>query len=39
MHQSYASDENVTTRVDPIFSSHRFNPVTGPIIIDKEGYG
>jgi len=35
--KDYASDENVTTRVDPIFSEHRFNPVPVRIIIDKEG--
>lgn len=35
--KDYASDENVITRVDPIFSEHRFNPVPVRIIIDREG--
>ena len=35
--KNYASDENVTARVDPVFSEHRFNPVPVRIIIDKEG--
>jgi hypothetical protein len=35
--KDYATDENVTTRVDPIFTVHRFNPVPVRIIIDKEG--
>jgi Gram-negative bacterial TonB protein C-terminal len=33
----YARDENVITRVEPIFTEHRFNPVPVRIIIDKEG--
>jgi hypothetical protein len=35
--KDYASDENVITRVDPIFTEHKFNPVPVRIIIDKEG--
>jgi hypothetical protein len=35
--QDYASGENVTERVDPIFNERRFNPVPARIIIDKEG--
>jgi hypothetical protein len=35
--KDYASDENVTARVDPVFSEHRFNPVPVRIIIDKQG--
>jgi hypothetical protein len=35
--KDYARDENVLTRVDPIFSEHRFNPVPVRIIIDKQG--
>ncbi|MGO8796499.1 MAG: energy transducer TonB [Candidatus Sulfotelmatobacter sp.] len=35
--KDYARDENVITRVDPIFTEHRFNPVPVRIIIDKEG--
>ncbi len=35
--QDYAKDENLITRVDPIFIEHRFNPVPVRIIIDKEG--
>lgn len=33
----YARDETVITRVDPIFTEHKFNPVPTRIIIDKEG--
>lgn len=29
--------ENVISRVDPVFTQHRFNPVPVRIIIDKEG--
>lgn len=29
--------ENVTSRVDPVFTQHRFNPVPVRIIIDKQG--
>ncbi len=35
--KDYASDENVTARIDPVFSEHRFNPVPVRIIIDKQG--
>jgi Gram-negative bacterial TonB protein C-terminal len=35
--KNYASDANVTARVDPIFTDHKFNPVPVRIIIDKEG--
>jgi len=33
----YARDENLITRVDPIFTEHRFNSVPVRIIIDREG--
>jgi hypothetical protein len=33
----YARDENVLTRVDPVFTVHRFNPVPVRIIIDEQG--
>jgi hypothetical protein len=35
--QDYARDENLITRVDPVFTERRFNPVPVRIIIDKEG--
>src|SRR5260370_17101854 len=35
--KDYASGENVTERVDPIFTERRFNLVPVRIIIDKEG--
>ena len=35
--KDYARDETLITRVDPIFTEHRFNPVPVRIIIDKEG--
>lgn len=35
--KDYASDENVPTRVEPVFTQHRFNPVPVRIIIDKTG--
>jgi hypothetical protein len=35
--KDYASDENVITRVEPVLTEHRFNPVPVRIIIDKEG--
>jgi hypothetical protein len=35
--KDYARDENMITRVEPIFSEHRFNPVPVRIIIDKQG--
>lgn len=34
---NYASDANVITRVEPVFTEHRFNPVPVRIIIDKKG--
>jgi hypothetical protein len=33
----YAREENVITRVDPVFTEHRFNAIPVRIIIDKEG--
>jgi hypothetical protein len=35
--KDYARGENLITRVEPIFSEHKFNPVPVRIIIDKEG--
>src|SRR6266404_884194 len=35
--KDYAAGENVTERVDPIFTERRFNPVPVRIVIDKEG--
>jgi hypothetical protein len=35
--KDYARDENVITRVDPVFTEHRFNPVPVRVIIDREG--
>jgi hypothetical protein len=35
--KDYAITENVTARVDPVFTEHRFNPVPVRVIIDKEG--
>ncbi len=35
--KDYANAENVITRVEPVFSEHRFNPVPVRIIIDKDG--
>ncbi len=35
--KDYASDENMITRVEPVFSEHRFNSVPVRIIIDKQG--
>ncbi|MGB7603609.1 MAG: hypothetical protein WBM24_25140 [Candidatus Sulfotelmatobacter sp.] len=35
--KDYANQENVITRVEPVFSEHKFNPVPVRIIIDKEG--
>jgi hypothetical protein len=35
--KDYASEANVLSRVDPVFSDHKFNPVPVRIIIDKEG--
>ncbi len=33
----YARDQNMITRVNPVFVEHRFNPVPVRIIINKEG--
>jgi hypothetical protein len=35
--KNYAREENILTRVDPIFAEHKFNSVPVRIIIDKEG--
>ncbi len=35
--KDYATDDHILTRVDPVFSEHRFNPVPVRIIIDKNG--
>jgi hypothetical protein len=35
--KDYARDENVTTKVDPVFTEHKFNSVPVRIIIDKKG--
>jgi hypothetical protein len=35
--KDYAREENMITRVDPVFTEHRFNPVPVRIIIDKRG--
>lgn len=35
--KDYASDENILTRIEPVFTQHRFNPVPVRIIIDKTG--
>jgi hypothetical protein len=35
--KDYARDENIVTRVDPVFAERRFNTVPVRIIIDKEG--
>jgi hypothetical protein len=35
--KDYASDNNVSARVDPVFTEHRFNSVPVRITIDKEG--
>jgi hypothetical protein len=35
--KDYARGENLITRVEPVFSEHKFNPVPVRIIIDKEG--
>jgi hypothetical protein len=35
--QDYAKDDNLITRVDPVFTEHRFNPVPVRIVIDKQG--
>ncbi|MGA7217295.1 MAG: hypothetical protein WBX38_03220 [Candidatus Sulfotelmatobacter sp.] len=35
--KDYAKEENVLSRVEPVFSEHKFNAVPVRIIIDKEG--
>jgi Gram-negative bacterial TonB protein C-terminal len=35
--KDYARDENMTARVDPVFTEHRVNPVPVRIIIDRQG--
>ena len=35
--KDYARGENLITRIEPIFSEHKFNPVPVRIVIDKEG--
>jgi hypothetical protein len=35
--KDYAREENLITRVDPVFTTHRFNPVPVRIVVDKEG--
>jgi hypothetical protein len=35
--KDYSRDENLITRIDPVFTEHRFNPVPVRVIIDKEG--
>jgi hypothetical protein len=35
--KDYASGTNVISRVDPVFTDHRFNPVAVRIVIDKQG--
>jgi Gram-negative bacterial TonB protein C-terminal len=35
--KDYAGSKNLTSRVDPISTEHRFNPVPVRIIIDKQG--
>jgi hypothetical protein len=35
--KDYADTESLITRVEPVFSEHKFNPVPVRIIIDKEG--
>ena len=34
---NYTRDENMTLRIDPVLTEHRFNPVPVRIIIDMEG--
>jgi protein TonB len=34
---NYATDQNVISRVNPVFTGHKFNPVPVRIIIDKTG--
>ncbi len=35
--KDYARDPNIITRVEPVFTEHRFNPVPVRITIDKQG--
>jgi hypothetical protein len=35
--KDYARDENLITRVDPVLTERRFNPIPVRIIIDREG--
>jgi hypothetical protein len=35
--RDYARDEHIVTKVDPILTDRRFNPVPVRVIIDKEG--
>jgi hypothetical protein len=35
--KDYANDENLLTRIDPVFAERRYNAVPVRIIIDKEG--
>jgi hypothetical protein len=35
--KDYATEENVITRVDPVLTLHRFNPVPVRIVVDKAG--
>jgi hypothetical protein len=35
--KNYASGDNVTTKVDPVFAERRFNPVPVRIIVGKDG--
>ena len=35
--KDYARDENLITRINPVFTEHRFNPVPVRIVIDKTG--
>ena len=35
--KDYARDEHVISRVDPVFTEHRFNSIPVRIIIDKDG--
>jgi hypothetical protein len=35
--KDYVRDENLLTRVDPVFVEHRFNPVPVRIVIGKDG--
>jgi len=34
---NYARDENITVRIEPVFTEHRFNAIPVRIIIGKEG--